>query len=328
MKIAFTPGEPSGIGLDLAIINSQKPIKHSQTQLITITDPDLLLSRAKLLNLKINIKENTNCKNIGDILVYPIKAKNKVQAGVLNVKNANFVLKTLDIAVEFCKQGVCKVMLTGPIHKGIINEAGIKFSGHTEYLAKKTNSKTTMMLANDKLKVALVTTHIPLKEVVNNITKDNLRTTINNVYNSLITQFAIPNPKIIVCGLNPHAGENGYLGNEEINIINPVILEMQKLGINITGAIPADSAFIKDKLQKNDAIITMYHDQGLPVLKALGFQKSVNITLGLPFVRTSVDHGSALNLAGTGKISLGSFNTALDYSNNIINNMRPLHKHE
>ncbi len=318
MNIAFTPGEPSGIGLDLVIINSQKSITHSKTQLITITDPDLLLSRAKLLNLKINIKENTNCKNIGDVLVYPIKVKDKVQAGTLNINNASFVLKALDTAIKLTQKGITKAMLTGPIHKGIINQAGIKFSGHTEYLAEKTNSKTTMMLANDKLRLALVTTHIPIKLVAKNITKDKLRLTINNVYNGLRKQFAIPNPQIIVCGLNPHAGENGYLGDEEINIINPVILEMQKLAINAIGANAADSAFTQDNLKISDAIITMYHDQGLPVLKALGFQKSVNITLGLPFIRTSVDHGSALELAGTGKISLGSFDTALSYTNNII----------
>lgn len=311
MKIAFTPGEPAGIGLDLAIINAQKSNKN--IQLTTFTDPDLLLNRAKILNLPINIKEYGSCKNKGDILIHPIKCHNKVSAGLLDVNSSQFVLNTLNEAINSCKNNNTQAMLTGPVHKGIINKSGVKFSGHTEYLADKTSSKSTMMLANSKLKVALVTTHIALSDVAKQITKDRLKTTIKTLHSSLIKQFGIAKPRITICGLNPHAGEDGYLGLEEINIINPVICEFKAQGMNLIGAVPADTAFTKDKLATTDAYLAMYHDQGLVALKTLDFKKSVNITLGLPFIRVSVDHGTALDLAGTGNISLGSFNTALKY---------------
>lgn len=306
--ITYTPGEPAGIGLDLIIIHAQNNITPN---LLAFTDPDLLLARAKLLNLPIRLRENSVCEKNGDIAIHPSQCPNPAKAGLLNKNNARFVLDALDSAIDFVQKNTGNTLFTGPMHKGIINEAGFAFTGHTEYLASKTQCKTVMMLANASLRVALVTTHLPLREVALAITADNLTETIKILHQDLSTKFNLPNPKIAVCGLNPHAGEDGYLGDEEIRIINPVLDVLRKKGIDLSPALPADTLFTPSNLAKYDCILSMYHDQGLPVLKALGFENSVNITLGLPFVRISVDHGTALNLAGTGNISLGSFQTAL-----------------
>ncbi|MBE8189294.1 MAG: 4-hydroxythreonine-4-phosphate dehydrogenase PdxA [Candidatus Thioglobus sp.] len=313
MTIAFTPGEPAGIGVDLLIIHAQK----NADNILAFTDPDLLLQRAKQLNLPIRIKENET-SGVGEICVFPIKTNAKVQAGKLNPDNSKFVLKTLDIAIQKCLEKTCSALLTGPVHKGIINQAGFNFSGHTEYLANSTKTaKTVMMLATAGLRVALATTHFPLAKVAENITADGLEKTIHIIHNSLIS-FGIKSPKIVVCGLNPHAGEGGYMGLEEIEIINPLIKRLSASGYNLQGAVPADTAFTPDALRGVDVVLAMYHDQGLPVLKTLGFKKSVNITLGLPFIRTSVDHGTALDLVATGKINLGSFHTALAHTKQFI----------
>ncbi|HIG88997.1 MAG TPA: 4-hydroxythreonine-4-phosphate dehydrogenase PdxA, partial [Candidatus Thioglobus sp.] len=206
-----------------------------------------------------------------------------------------------------------------PVHKGVINQAGIEFTGHTEYLAKISHVKqTVMMLATEGLSVALATTHLPLSKVANHIQSNSLSKTINIIHQSLLNQ-GIDKPSILICGLNPHAGEGGYLGSEEIEIINPLINKLNQQGYHLIGSVPADTAFTPDSLEGIDVVLCMYHDQGLPVLKTLGFKKAVNITLGLPFIRTSVDHGTALKLAGTGNISLGSFNTALEYTQTLIN---------
>jgi 4-hydroxythreonine-4-phosphate dehydrogenase len=213
--------------------------------------------------------------------------------------------------------------LTGPVNKGVINESGIDFTGHTEFLAKLTEtSKTVMLLATDQLKVALATTHLPLTEVANNITRESLSEVISIIHNDF-KYLGVKKPKILVCGLNPHAGENGYLGNEEKTIISPVIKELNKVGYDLIGPVPADTAFTHESLNNVDVVLAMYHDQGLPVLKAQGFKKAANITLGLPFFRTSVDHGTAIELAGTGNISLGSFNTALSYFKILKDNVTP-----
>lgn len=321
MKIAFTPGEPAGIGIDLAIMNAQK---KTLFPLITFSDPDLLLKRAKLLNLPLKVTENESKTITGEICVYPVKLRHHVTAGKLNVKNAAFVLETIDLAIKHCLEYKTDALLTGAVHKGIINEAGINFSGHTEYLANKANvEKTVMMLVTKNLKVALVTTHLPLREVADNITKDSLKKTITILNNELKTKFNIKNPKILVCGLNPHAGEDGHLGKEEIKIINPVIKELNKKNnFHLIGAMPADTAFTKNSLKNTDCILAMYHDQGLPTLKAFGFNKAANITLGLPFIRSSVDHGTALNLAGTGNIDTSSLDTALFYTKMMLNNAK------
>jgi 4-hydroxythreonine-4-phosphate dehydrogenase len=313
--IAFTPGEPAGIGPDLAVIIAQQ---KSAQNLLVFADPEVLLNRAKLLNLPLKIVEpQQNCGK-SQLRVYPLKTKQTARAGVLNQHNARYVLDCLDMATDFCLKKKCAALVTGPIHKGIINTVRAGFTGHTEYLAHRSNvDKTVMLLPTDGLRVALATTHLPLREVAQNISPESLTQTLQIIHQSL-QSFGIQNPRIVVCGLNPHAGEGGYLGTEEIEIINPVINQLNQQGLNLVGSVPADTAFTADALKGVDCVLSMYHDQGLPVLKTLGFKKSVNITLGLPFIRTSVDHGTALSLAGTGNISLGSLYTALDYAQNFI----------
>ena len=319
MPIAFTPGEPSGIGPDIAIIYAQKAKKEN---LLVYCDPDVLIDRAKKLNLPIILKESES-KNASELSIYPIKTSNKVLPGRLDPANSNYVLKTIKHATKDCLNGNCDGLLTGPVNKGVINESGIDFTGHTEFLAKLTKtSKTVMLLATDQLKVALATTHLPLTEVANNITKKSLSQVISIIHNDF-KYLGVKKPKILVCGLNPHAGENGYLGNEEKTIISPVIKELNKVGYDLIGPVPADTAFTHESLNNVDVVLAMYHDQGLPVLKAQGFKKAANITLGLPFFRTSVDHGTAIELAGTGNISLGSFNTALSYFKTLKDNVTP-----
>ncbi|CAC9547378.1 4-hydroxythreonine-4-phosphate dehydrogenase (EC 1.1.1.262) [uncultured Gammaproteobacteria bacterium] len=321
--LAFTLGEPAGIGPDLAVIIAQE--KTAQ-DLLLFADPDVLISRAKTLNLTLKISETEGSYEPNTLCVYPVKTADKVVAGVLNKNNAEYVLNTLDLATQYCLDSKTQALITGPLHKGVINQAGIYqdkngkgFSGHTEYLAEISGvDKTVMMLATKGLRVALATTHIPLSQVPQHIHANSLEETLRIIHNAL-QSYGIQNPKIVVCGLNPHAGEGGYLGSEEIEIINPLINKLNAQGFNLIGSIPADTAFTPDALQGVDCVLAMYHDQGLPVLKTLGFKKAVNVTLGLPFIRTSVDHGTALNLAGTGNISLGSLHTAIDYAKNLLN---------
>ena len=319
MPIAFTPGEPSGIGPDIAIIYAQKTKREN---LLVYCDPDVLIDRAKKLNLPIILKESES-KNASELSIYPIKTSNKVLPGRLDPANSNYVLKTIRHATKDCINGNCDGLLTGPVNKGVINESGIDFTGHTEFLAKLTEtSKTVMLLATDQLKVALATTHLPLTEVAKNITKKSLSQVIAIIHNDF-KYLGVKKPKILVCGLNPHAGENGYLGDEEKTTISPVIKELNKIGYDLIGPVPADTAFTHKSLNNVDVVLAMYHDQGLPALKAIGFKKAANITLGLPFFRTSVDHGTAIELAGTGNISLGSFNTALSYFKILKDSVTP-----
>lgn len=320
--LAFTPGEPAGIGPDLAVMIAQE--KGTQ-DLLAFADPDVLLARAKTMGLPLKISENPTT-NAHTLHIYPVKVADKVTAGVLNENNAQYVLDTLNLATQYCLDGKTQALVTGPLHKGIINQAGIYqdkndkgFSGHTEYLAEISNTdKTVMMLATEGLRVTLATTHIPLSQVPQYIQTDSLEKTLNIIHYSL-QGYGLKNPKIVVCGLNPHAGEDGYLGNEEIEIINPLIKKLNAQGFNLVGSVPADTAFTPDALQGVDCVLAMYHDQGLPVLKTLGFKKAVNVTLGLPFIRTSVDHGTALELAGTGNISMGSLHAAIRYAQEVIN---------
>ncbi len=319
MPIAFTSGEPSGIGPDIAIIHAQK---EREENLLVYCDPDVLINRAKQLNLSITLKENET-KKASELSIFPVKTDVGVDAGVLNPKNANYVLKMIRKATHDCLKGQCNGILTGPVNKAIINQSGIEFIGHTEYLAELTNtSKTVMLLATDQLRVALATTHLALNDVSNNISQESL-TKIITIINSDFKYFGIKKPRILVCGLNPHAGEKGYLGDEEIITIIPAINKLKKAGFNLTGPVPADTAFTADSLKNIDVVLAMYHDQGLPVLKAQGFKKAANITLGLPFFRTSVDHGTAIDLAGSGNISLGSFNMALSYFKTLKDNVTP-----
>lgn len=320
-RIALTPGEPAGIGPDLAIALAQTAQAH---EIVAITDPDLLLERAKLLGLplrlrEVNFSQAPMANQQGELVVHPVKLSADVICGKLNKDNANYILRTLDVAIEGCVQQQFSAMVTGPVQKSIINDAGIPFSGHTEYLAEKTHTKkVVMMLATEGLRVALATTHLPLKDVSAAITADELHQVISILHRDLQHHFGIARPRIFVCGLNPHAGEGGHLGREEIDVIIPLLEKMRSNGINLIGPLPADTLFTPKYLDKADAVLAMYHDQGLPVLKYKGFGNAVNITLGLPIIRTSVDHGTALDLAGTGKADVGSLRTAINYALSML----------
>jgi len=312
-RIALTPGEPAGIGPDLFIQLAQQDFP---CQLIAIASPETFAQRAKQLGISIQINEFDSslpqaAQTAGCLTVLPVELPEPAQCGQTNPLNSRYVLKTITKATKGCMDGFFDAMVTGPVHKGIINEAGFSFSGHTEYIAEITGGHPVMMLATPGLRVALVTTHLPLTEVSPAITHTRLRTVIRILDHDLRTRFHLENPKILVCGLNPHAGENGHLGREEIDIIEPVLEGLRQQGLNLEGPLPADTLFTAKYLASADAVLAMYHDQGLPVLKYVGFGKAVNITLGLPIIRTSVDHGTALDLAGTGKADIGSLQFAL-----------------
>ncbi len=312
-RIALTPGEPAGIGPDLCIQLAQQDLPY---QLIVIASPDLLKQRARQLGHVIQIKEfdsslPASTQTAGCLTVLPVELTEPALCGQLNTVNSRYVLKTITKAAKGCMDGFFDAMVTGPVHKGIINDAGLVFIGHTEYIAGITGGNPVMMLATPGLRVALATTHLPLAEVSSAITHTRLRTVIRILDHDLRTRFHIDNPKILVCGLNPHAGENGHLGHEEIDIIEPVLDGLRQQGLNLQGPLPADTLFTPKYLVSADAVLAMYHDQGLPVLKYMGFGQAVNITLGLPIIRTSVDHGTALDLAGTGKADPGSLYVAL-----------------
>ncbi len=316
-RIAVTPGEPAGIGPDLVVTLAQAVQPH---EIVVIADPQLLLSRAQTLGLplslrEINFADAPRASRAGELAIFPVHLTSPAQAGVLNVANATYILKTLDAAINGCVKQEFAALVTGPVHKSVINDAGIAFTGHTEYLAEKTaTEKVVMMLATTGLRVALATTHLPLKDVAAAINETELTQVITILQRDLQQQFGIAEPRILVCGLNPHAGEGGHLGREEIDIIEPALLRLRAQGINLIGPLPADTLFTPKYLDHADAVLAMYHDQGLPVLKYRGFGQAVNITLGLPIIRTSVDHGTALDLAGTGKADLGSLRTALSYA--------------
>ena len=308
--IILTAGEPAGIGPDLAVMASQMNL---DCRLAVCADPVLLTDRANMLGISLRITDWDNQQHsIGQLSVLPVNLNQPAAAGQLDVENADYVLNTLRIAANGCLQGEFDALVTGPLQKSVINDAGIHFTGHTEFLADLSNThRVVMMLAADKLRVALATTHLPLRDVSSQITKELLTEVIEILHHDLKTRFALPQPRILVCGLNPHAGEGGHLGTEEIDTIEPVLDALRKKGLNLTGPLPADTAFVPRHLAQADAVLAMYHDQGLPVLKHAGFGNAVNITLGLPFIRTSVDHGTALDLAGSGKIDTGSLQQAL-----------------
>lgn len=318
-QLAITTGEPAGIGPDLIIeLASKEQQYQTKAELVVIADKAMIQQRADQLSIPVTFKDyqkniDAECNKVGEITVLDTPCSVTVEAGKLNVKNANYVLETLKIATLGSNIKQFDAMVTAPLHKGIINDAGIDFTGHTEYLAELTNAELpVMMLAADSLRVALATTHLPLKDVSDNITQESLRQVITILNHDLINKFGINNPHILVCGLNPHAGEGGHLGMEEIEIIEPIINTLKTEGLNLSGPIPADTLFTPKYLETADAVLAMFHDQGLPVLKNVGFGHSVNITLGLPIIRTSVDHGTALDLAGTGKASATSMVAAIN----------------
>ncbi len=315
-RIAITPGEPSGIGPDLIVQLAQQAWP---AELVACADPELLTSRAKLLGLPLSLRPYQPSlapapQEAGTLTIAPFELAAEPKCGELDEQNSSYVVDTLRYAGEKNMKGEFDAVVTGPVHKGIINQAGIPFSGHTEFFAHQAGCQdVVMMLANPGLQVALVTTHIPLAYVSKAITRDRLHQIIHILHKDLVDKFAIAQPKIYVCGLNPHAGEDGHLGREEIDTIIPALEELrQEKGFNLIGPLPADTLFQEKYLKDADVVLAMYHDQGLPVLKSQGFGKSVNITLGLPYIRTSVDHGTALELAGTGKADIGSFVCALN----------------
>ncbi|MDH5387018.1 MAG: 4-hydroxythreonine-4-phosphate dehydrogenase PdxA [Gammaproteobacteria bacterium] len=322
-RLLITPGEPAGIGPDITLKIAQK---HFDAEIIVIADPVLLSQRAKLLGLdiKLNIIDKLDSalhKHQPDQLhVLPVQLATTSTPGILDSRNSGYVLECLEKAAQLCLHHKTSAMVTGPIHKGIINEAGIGFTGHTEFLAELSCSKPVMMLATESLRVALATTHLPLNKVSDAITKDSLIYNISTLHEFLLNRCDIEQPRILVCGLNPHAGEDGHLGMEEIEVIEPAIQHCKQNGMNITGPTPADTAFTTSSLDQADAVLAMYHDQGLPVLKHTGFGNAVNITLGLPFIRTSVDHGTALGLAGSGNANINSMLAAINMATTLRSN--------
>ena len=320
-KTLITLGEPAGIGPDLCVLLSEKYLTKN---LIVIADPELIKNSARTLNKNIQLKilDDINSKTISGsyaINVLPVKLTSKNKPGKLDPKNASYVIKTIKIAAELCMKKEAAAMVTGPISKSVLNDGGFKISGHTEFLAGICKSTSVMMLMNSYMKVALHTTHVPLQKVTKHITFESLKKTINIINNDLKKKFRIKKPKILVTGLNPHAGEDGMLGKQDSEVIAPVIADMKKNKILVDGPVPADTAFLKKYIENYDIILTMYHDQGLPVIKFNNFRKTVNVTLGLPITRVSVDHGTALDLVGTGNIDISSFIQAIRVAKFISN---------
>lgn len=321
LRIALTPGEPAGIGPDLAVQIAQQELP---IELVAIADPDLLKARSQMLRMPLEIEifdsqrepqPNKACH----LKVLPVQLAAPSYCGQLNPANAQYVLDTLTRAAIGCGNKEFAALVTGPVHKGIINDAGFAFYGHTEFFAEFTKAPhVVMLLVTNEMRVALVTTHLALRAVPDAITAPLLNKTITVLHQGLQEYFSLANPRITVCGLNPHAGENGHLGREEIDIIIPVLDKLRQQGLTLKGPLSADTVFTRNQLLQTDAVLAMYHDQGLSVLKYSGFHQAVNITLGLPFIRTSVDHGTALELAGTGIAEISSLMAAIRTASTIV----------
>jgi 4-hydroxythreonine-4-phosphate dehydrogenase len=313
-RIVITPGEPAGIGPDLCIALAQQA---HDAELVVVADPMLFEARAARLGLPLHLEplraeHAPQAQRSGTLKIVPLEVARPVTCGKADPANAPYVLDSLRVAVNGCRDRLFSALVTGPVHKAVINDAGVPFSGHTEFLAAITHTpQVVMMLLTEGLRVALATTHLPLKDVSSAITAPHLEGVIRILDHDLRTRFAIAQPRILVCGLNPHAGEDGHLGREEQEIIEPLLQRLRGEGLSLTGPLPADTLFIPKYLDHADAVLAMYHDQGLPVLKYKGFGNAVNITLGLPILRTSVDHGTALDLAGSGRADSTSLEAAL-----------------
>lgn len=313
-RLILTCGEPAGIGPDLCIDIAGRAWP---CELVVAGDMEVLRARAQQLRKSLTLlpysRDQSTEQRAGTLRVLHIPVAAAVRPGQLDRANARHVLALLDRAIEGCIAGEFAAMVTAPVQKSVIIEAGVAFSGHTEYLAQRTGgAHPVMMLTNGSLRVALATTHLPLKDVSAAITGELLQRVLRIVDGDLRSRFALAAPRILVCGLNPHAGESGHLGREEIEVIVPAIEALRRSGMQVTGPAPADTAFTAQMLQQADAVLAMYHDQGLPVIKYAGFETAVNVTLGLPIIRTSVDHGTALSLAGTGKADSGSLAAAIE----------------
>ncbi|MDE2024725.1 MAG: 4-hydroxythreonine-4-phosphate dehydrogenase PdxA [Gammaproteobacteria bacterium] len=319
-RIALTTGEPAGIGPDICLALAQT-FRHAD--MVALGDPELLAARARQLRLDLSLDDYIPAQRSTHIAqhltVLPISLRAPVTAGTPNAANARYVLDLLDRAVAGCLSSEFDAMVTAPVHKGVINEAGIAFTGHTEYLAERCRAPApVMLLTAGALRVALATTHLPLSAVPRAITRDSLTHTLRVLHSELHAKFGIADPRILVLGLNPHAGEGGHLGREEIEVIAPVCDTLRAEGMRLTGPVAADTAFSPQRLRNVDAVLAMYHDQGLPVLKYAGFGHAVNVTLGLPIIRTSVDHGTALELAATGRTEHSSLEAAVEMALAIV----------
>jgi len=326
-RLVLTPGEPGGIGPDVVIMAAQQ---NWDAELLCVADETLLRDRARQLDLPLILHPYTTgdapvLHQPGSLRLVHVKAPAPVVAGELDTANAQYVLATLTLAAELCRYDDAQALVTGPVQKSVINDAGVPFSGHTEFLAEHFDCKrVVMLLATDTLRVALATTHLPLADVSRAITPAGLEETLRILHHDSKARFGIPEPRITVLGLNPHAGEGGHLGREEIEIITPVVEKLRLEGLMLTGPLSADTAFNQPVRAHSDAYLAMYHDQGLPVLKATGFGEAVNVTLGLPIVRTSVDHGTALTLAGTGRADAGSIKAAIELAISMAHNRAAL----
>ncbi|OIR10414.1 4-hydroxythreonine-4-phosphate dehydrogenase 1 [mine drainage metagenome] len=318
--LAITAGEPAGIGPDLCV----QLARHEQP-LVVVADKILLQQRAAELGIDLLLHDYIADQPLvsGKLSVLHVPLARSAQAGKLDPANSAYVLETLRRAVQGCMSGEFSGVVTAPVHKSVINDAGFPFTGHTEFLAEQSHTpQVVMMLVGGGMRVALVTTHLPLREVADAITAPLLESVLRILQHDLQFRFAIAQPRILVAGLNPHAGEDGYLGREEIDVMIPVLNKLRAEGMNVSAPLPADTLFAQHRLQECDAVLTMYHDQGLPVLKHASFGGGVNITLGLPFIRTSVDHGTALELAGTGKAETGSLLEAIRVASEMAHNER------
>ncbi|WP_445116674.1 4-hydroxythreonine-4-phosphate dehydrogenase PdxA [Acinetobacter sp. WZC-1] len=318
LPLYITSGEPAGIGPDICLSLAER---MDLRPVVVLADMQMLGRRAEMLRQPIELIEyrgQTDAAASGQLYVEHIALNEDVVPGRLNAGNAGYVIEQLRRSADYAMQGRSAGVATAPVQKSVINDAGIHFSGHTEYYQQFAGvERVVMMLATRTLRVALVTTHLPLREVPDAITAQRLHQVIDILIHDLKTKFKIENPRIAVCGLNPHAGEDGYLGREEIEVINPVLQRYRATGVNISLSLPADTLFTPEHLKGADAVLAMYHDQGLPVLKSQGFGEAINITLGLPFIRTSVDHGTALSLAGSGLAKSSSLHVAVDAALNL-----------
>ncbi len=313
LPLYVTSGEAAGIGPDICLSLANRV---DERPIVVLADLHMLNSRAQRLKLDVKLIEyqgQTESSEVGELYVEHVALAEEVVLGQLNPKNSAYVLEQLRRSADYAMQGKSVGVATAPVQKSVINDAGIAFSGHTEYYQEFAGvPRVVMMLATKTLRVALATTHLPLRAVPDAITPERLQQVIDILIHDLKSKFKIAAPKILVCGLNPHAGEDGYLGMEEIEVINPVLEAYRSKGINMSLSLPADTLFTPENLKDADAVLAMYHDQGLPVLKSQGFGEAINITLGLPFIRTSVDHGTALSLAGTGLAKSSSLHVAVD----------------
>lgn len=320
-RLILTSGEPAGIGPDLCLAVAER---EWACDLVVAADSNVLAERARALGLDVRLDSwlagaPLRKHEVGSLRVLHIAARTQVRPGVLDRANAPHVLAMLDAAAEGCLTGQFDALVTAPVQKSIINDAGMAFSGHTEYLSERTGgSEPVMLLASEQLRVALATTHLPLSDVPAAITRTRLEQVVRILDHDLRYKFGIGAPTILVCGLNPHAGESGHLGREEIDVITPALEALCREGLRLIGPVPADTAFTQHRLEGIDAVLAMYHDQGLPVIKYAGFGHVVNVTLGLPIIRTSVDHGTALDLAGSGRADAGSLCAAIDMALEMV----------